>query len=136
MSIRSCLKLAFCSNYINPDIGFDIEFDGQTQSYHFDQLQHTYICEFDDENELHNLKLTLLNKEKYIDTMEDFLVTITQVELDYADITKFFCWQQLPYRTNYEDTTFCECMGADGTVTFEFQSPAYRWLKANYIRYT
>jgi hypothetical protein len=136
MSIRSCLKLSFCSNYINPDIKFDISLDGYKQTYCFDQQQHEYICEFDDNQESHVFTLTLVNKEKHIDQMEDFLVHITQVELDYVDITKFFCWQQLLYQTNYNDTTFCECMGADGTVTFEFQSPVYQWLKSNYKWYT
>lgn len=136
MPISSCLKISFRSNHINPNIKFNITLDEHTTSYCFDQLNHEYECEFFDEDLLHVLRLELLGKEQWIDQSPDFLVQVTRVELDYVDITKFFCWKLLPYQTQHGLDTFCEYLGMDGVVTFDFQSPVYKWLKSNYVWYT
>ena len=135
MAIHSCLKINFSSNYINPNIGFRIKLDDHVQSYWFNQVDHEYVCELIDEDQSHVLTLELLGKQQFFESNENFMVQVKQVELDYVDITKFFCWTLLPYQTKHGTTTFCEYMGDDGTVTFGFQSPIYQWLKKNYTWY-
>jgi hypothetical protein len=128
----------------NP-LGFEVWMDNNkvVDNNQLSQAQ-SVVCKLNhDVEQLHQLKIIVKNKTSshtQIDNqgniIQDSLLEFSKFCLDEIDITKLV-YQKSIYSHDFNGTAaqtnadFFGNAGCNGTITFEFSSPAYLWLLEN-----
>lgn len=143
------LKITFARTGSSPlPVWFEVRVDEQV--FFAEELTecktHTVEINLPDSESVHNVQFTLAGKtyehtklNENNEIIEDALVNIEQILLADIDIT-FFAESTSVYRhwcnkPNPTDADYVElqsmCMGCNGDIKFQFETPAFIWLLEN-----
>jgi hypothetical protein len=144
MTDTTILQLQLDTTNKNTPPGVEVWVD-DTRFYDTDWLigATDVVCELNDDESSHTLKIVLKNKKPEHTTVDDSgnivddtLVTVNNIQFDGIDIGQIandMAKYHHNFNNNGPDTVdkFNNHMGCNGTVTLNFSTPVYLWLLEN-----
>ena len=127
------LKIGIQANQLAP-INMSLTIDSNTDVISFNEsTKQELVCQFNDTfPKTYHAYLTMYGKT---DDYSEFMVEVTNVEFDLADITEWWTTVRLKYTHDHNGhgkktiDPFWKYLGCNGSIDFPFATPAYRWLE-------